>query len=280
MLSVIFIAGMLIVLSLGVFFFPTILGLPCLFATLLFAISIMYLFQDIVFKANSVSLGVADLLLKISYFSITFAIAAIQPKSFLSYVFYGSAVVVGLFDIFFLHFKRKDIFMESENKQITFGFLKYSISPKKLKNQEGIADNPKKLECYKGDYYTKMAFISCIVAMILRAVGTAICRPRSNQILDFVCLAVIFVASVVATVFQFISIKHVKASLGYKIIVLVMVFSASILGFCSELYLTEIFVGAILVMLSYVFFTIILYVCALSSLYYNKQLEKIEKTEE
>lgn len=280
MLNIIFIAGMLIVLSLGVFFFPTILGLPCLFATLLLAISIMYLFQDIVFKANSVSLGVADLLLKISYFSLAFAIKFVPAKSILSYVFYGAVVVIVLFDMFVLRFKRKDIFMESENKQIPFGFLKHSISPKKLKKQEGIADNPKKLECYKGDYYTKMAFISCIVAMILRAVGTAICRPRSNQMLDFVCLAVIFVASVVATVFQFISIKHVKAPLGYKIIVLVMVFSASILGFCSELYLTEIFVGAILVMLSYVFFTIILYVCALSSLYYNKQLEKIEKIEE
>ena len=118
MLNIIFIAGMLIVLSLGVFFFPTILGLPCLFATLLLAISIMYLFQDIVFKANSVSLGVADLLLKISYFSLAFAIKFVPAKSILSYVFYGAVVVIALFDMFVLRFKRKDIFMESENKHI------------------------------------------------------------------------------------------------------------------------------------------------------------------
>lgn len=280
MLNIIFIAGMLIVLSLGVFFFPTILGLPCLFATLLLAISIMYLFQDIVFKANSVLLGVVDLLLKLSYFSLAFAIRFVEPKSFLSYVFYGSVVLVGLFDMFVLCFKRNDVFMESENKQSTFGFLKHSISPTKLKNQEGIADNPNKLECYKGDYYTKMAFISCVVAMILRAVGTAICRPRSTQVLNLVCLAVICVSAVVAAVFQFVSIKAVKASLGYKLTVLVMVFSASILGFVSEIYLTEIFIGAVLIMLSYIFFTVVCYVCALSSLYYNKQLEKIEKIEE
>ena len=258
MLNIIFIAGMLIALSLGVFFFPTILGLPCLFATLLLAISIMYLFQDIVFKANSVLLGVADLLLKLSYFSLAFAIRFVEPKSFLSYVFYGSVVVVGLFDMFVLCFKRKDVFMESKNKQSAFGFLKHSISPTKLKNQEGIADNPNKLECYKGDYYTKMAFISCVVAMILRAVGTAICRPRSTQVLNLVCLAVICVSAVVAAVFQFVSIKAVKASLGYKLTVLVMVFSASILGFVSEIYLTEIFIGAVLIMLSYIFFTVVI----------------------
>lgn len=278
MMNIIFIVGMLIVLSLGVFFFPTILGLPCLFATLLLAISIMYLFQDIVFKVNSVSLGIADLLLKISYFSLTFAIRFVESKSFLSYAIYGSVVVIGLFDMFILRFKRKDAFMESKRR--AFDFLKYSISPTKLKNQKGIADNPDKLECYKGNYYTKMAFISYIIAIVLRIFGTTICSPRSSQALNIVCFAVIFVASVVVIVFQFISIKSVKAPVGYKLTVLVMAFSAPILGFVSEIYLTEIFIGAVLIMLSYIFFTVVGYVCALSSLYYNKKLEKIEKIEE
>ena len=280
MLNIIFVSCMIIVLSLGVFFFPTILGLPCLLATLFLTISIMYLFQDIVFKVNSVLPGVADLLLKISYFSLTFAIRFVESKSFLSYVLYGSVVVIGLFDMFVLRFKRKDAFAESKNKRGAFDFLKYSISPTKFKNQKGIADNPDKLECYKGDYYTKMAFISYIIAIALRIFGTTICSPRSSQALNIVCFAVIFVASVVVTVFQFISIKSVKAPVGYKLTVLVMVFSAPILGFVSEIYLTEIFIGAVLIMLSYIFFTVVGYVCALSSLYYNKQLEKITKTEE
>ena len=280
MLNIIFIAGMLIVLSLGVFFFPTILGLPCFFATLLLGMSIMYFFQDIVFKANSVLLGVADLLLKLFYFLLAFAICFVPQKSILSYVFYGAVIAVGLFDIFVLRFKRKDIFLESENKEIAYGFMKHSISPKKLKNQVGIFDDPKKLKCYKGDYYTKIAFISSIVAILLSTFMTAICRTRSIQILNLVCLTVIFVATVISTAFQFISIKPVKAPLGYKIIVLVMVFCAPTLAFCSEIYLTEIFAGAILLMLSYVFFAIILYVPALSSLYYNKQLAEIEKIEE
>ena len=48
--------------------------------------------------------------------------------------------------------------IEGENKKIAYGFMKTSISPKKLKNQSGISDNPKKLECHKGDYYTKKAY--------------------------------------------------------------------------------------------------------------------------
>ena len=279
MLNIIFVVVMLIVLSLGVFFLPMVLFLPCLFATLLLGMSCMYFLQDIVFKVNSVLLGVVDFLLKISYFSLAFAICFIPPKSILSYVLYGAAVAVGLFDIFVLRFKRKDIFLEEENKKIAYGFMKCSISPRKLKNQSGFSDNFKKLECHKGDYYTKIAFISCIVAVASSTFMTGICRSRSVEWLNIVCLAVIFVISVISTVFQFISIKSVKSPLGYKIIVLVITFCAPIIAFCSEIYLTEIFVGAILLLLSYMFFAIILYVPALSSLYYNKQLAEIEKTE-
>ena len=279
MLNLILIAIMLIVLSLGIFFFPMVLGLSCWFSMFLLGISIMYLFQDIVFKANSILFGVGDLLLKISYFSLTFAICFVQQKSFLSYVFYGTVFVVGLFDIFVLRVKRKDIFLEGENKKIAYGFMKTSISPKKLKNQSGISDNPKKLECHKGDYYTKTAFIYCIVTVALSTFMTGICRSRSVEWLNIVCLSVIFVISVISTVFQFMSIKSVKAPLGYKIIVLVITFCAPIIAFCSEIYLTEIFVGVILLLLSYMFFAIILYVPALSSLYYNKKLAEIEKIE-
>ena len=280
MLNLILIAIMLIVLSLGVFFLPTALFLPCLSATLLLGMSFMYFFQDIVLKVNSVLLGVVDLLLKISYFSLAFAICFVPPKSILSYVFYGAVVVIGAFDIFVFRFKRKDIFLEGENKKIAYGFMKTSISPKKLKNQSGISDNPEKLECYKGDYYTKTAFIYCIVTVALSTFMTGICRSRSVEWLNIVCLSVIFVISVISTVFQFMSIKSVKAPLGYKIIVLVITFCAPIIAFCSEIYLTEIFVGAILLLLSYMFFAIILYVPALSSLYYNKKLAEIEKAEE
>lgn len=279
MLNIIFVVVMLIVLSLGVFFLPVVLFLPCLFATLLLGMSCMYFLQDIVFKVNSVLLGVVDFLLKISYFSLAFAICFIPPKSILSYVLYGAAVAVGLFDIFVLRFKRKDIFLEDENKKIAYGFMKTSISPKKLKNQSGFSDNFKKLECHKGDYYTKIAFISCIVAVASSTFMTGICRSRSVEWLNIVCLAVIFVISVISTVLQFISIKSVKSPLGYKIIVLVMTFCAPIIAFCSEIYLMEVFVGAILLMLSYMIFAIVLYVPALSSLYYNKQLAEIEKTE-
>ena len=279
MLNIIFVVVMLIVLSLGVFFLPMVLFLPCLFATLLLGMSCMYFLQDIVFKVNSVLLGVVDFLLKISYFSLAFAICFIPPKSILSYVLYGAAVAVGLFDMFILRFKRKDIFLEEKNKKIAYGFMKHSISPRKLKNQVGIFDDSKKFECCKGDYYTKIAFISSIVAMLLSTFMTAICRPRLNQVLNFICLAVIFAATVIATVFQFMAIKSVKAPLGYKIVVLVMTFCAPIIAFCSEIYLTEVFVGAILLMLSYMIFAIVLYVPALSSLYYNKQLAEIEKTE-
>ena len=280
MLSIVFTVLMLLLLTLGIFFLPMALFLPCLFATLLLGISVMYFFQDIVFKVNSVSLGVVDLLLKLSYFSFAFAICFVPPRSILSYVFYGAVVVIGAFDIFVFRFKRKDIFLEDENKKIAYGFLKTSISPKKLKNQSGFSDNFKKLECHKGDYYTKIAFISCIVAVASSTFMTGICRSRSVEWLNIVCLAVIFVISVISKVFQFISIKSVKSPLGYKIIVLVITFCAPIIAFCSEIYLTEIFVGAILLLLSYMFFVIILYVPALSSFYYNKQLAEIEKTEE
>lgn len=278
-LNIILIAIMLIVLTLGTFFFPTVLGLSCLFATLLLGTSVMYFFQDIVFKVNSVLLGVADLLLKLSYFALVFAICFIPQKSILSYAFYGAVVVVGLFDIFALRFKRKDIFLERENKEIAYGFMKHSVSPKKLKNQSGISDNLEKLECHKGDYYTKLAFISNIIAMILSIFASTICNPRSIQILNLVCIAVIFVVSVISAVFQFMSTKAVKAPVGYKITVLVMGFFAPILYFCSEIYLTEIFAGAILWMLGIMFFAIVLYVSALSSLYYNKRLDEIKKEE-
>lgn len=280
MLNTILIAIMLILLTLGIFFLPTALFLPCLSSMLLLGISFMYFFQDIVFKVNSVLLGVVDLLLKISYFSLAFAICFVPPRSILSYVFYGAVVVIGAFDIFVFRFKRKDIFLEGENKKIAYGFMKTSISPKKLKNQSGIFDNPKKLECHKGDYYTKIAFISCIVAVASSTFMTGICRSRSVEWLNIVCLAMIFVISVISTVFQFMSIKPLKVSLGYKITVLFISFVSPILAFCSEIYLTEIFVGAILLLLSYMFFAIILYVPALSSLYYNKQLAEIEKIEE
>ena len=279
MLSIILTALMLIFLSLGVFFFSTVLFLPCLFATLLLGLSLMYFFQDIVFKVNSVLLGIADLLLKLSYFALVFAICFIPQKSILSYALYGAVVVVGLFDIFALRFKRKDIFLERENKEIAYGFMKHSVSPKKLKNQSGISDNLEKLECHKGYYYTKLAFIFNIIAMILCIFAVIICRPRSIQILNLVCIAVIFVVSVISAVFQFMSIKAVKAPVGYKITVLVMGFFAPILYFCSEIYLTEIFVGAILWMLGIMFFAIVLYVSALSSLYYNKRLDEIKKEE-
>ena len=279
MLNIIFVSVMLGVLSLGIFFLPSLLFLPCLFATLLLGISLMYFLQDIVFKANSALLSVADLLFKLSYFALVFAICRVPQKSVLSYAFYGAAVVVGLFDIFVLRFKRKDIFLERKNKETAYDFMKSAISPKKLKNQVGISDDPKKLEDCKGIYYTKTAFISSITAMILSVLANAICRPRSIEVLNFVCLAVIFVASVIAAAFQLVSIKSVKAPLGYKITVLIMAFSAPILAFCSEIYLAEIFVGAVLLMLSYVFFGVSLYIPTLTSLYYNKELDEIEKAE-
>lgn len=279
MLNIILIAIMLIVLSLGIFFFPMVLGLSCWFSMFLLGISIMYLFQDIVFKANSILLGIGDLLLKISYFSLTFAICFVQQKSFLSYVFYGAVFVVGLFDIFVLRVKRKDIFLDGENKKTAYDFLKYAISPKKLKNQSGISDDSKKLECYKGYYYTKVAFISNIIVIFVSVCLRSMCEPRSMEIFNFVCLAIIVVISVIATVFHFISIKALKAPLGYKISVLVIVFSPSILLFSGEVYFSDAFQGAILVMLGYMFFGISMNVPALSSLYYNKQLAEIEKIE-
>ena len=279
MLNLILIAIMLIVLSLGVFFLPTALFLPCLSATLLLGMSFMYFFQDIVLKVNSVLLGVVDLLLKISYFSLTFAICFVQQKSILSYVFYGAVVVIGAFDIFVFRFKRKDIFLEGENKKIAYDFLKYAISPKKLKNQSSISDDSKKLECYKGYYYTKVAFISNIIVIFVSVCLRSMCEPRSMEILNFVCLAIIVVISVIATVFHFISIKALKAPLGYKISVLVIAFSHSILLFSGEVYFSDVFQGAILVMLGYMFFGISMYVLNLSSLYYNKQLAEIEKIE-
>ena len=279
MLNIIFVAVMLGVLSIGIFFLPSVLFLPCLFATLLLGISIMYFFQDIVFKTNSILLGVGDLLLKISYFALVFAICFVPQKSILSYSFYASAVVVGLFDIFVLRFKREDIFLERENKEIAYDFMRFAVSPKKLKHQAGVSENGKKLEACKGIYYTKTAFICSIVTMILSVFAVAICRPRSISLLNLICLAVIFVLSVIATAFQFMAIKSVKAPLGYKITVLVMAFSAPIFAFCSEIYLSEIFVGAVLLMLSYVFFGVSLYIPALTSLYYNKELDEIGKAE-
>ena len=154
MLNIILIAIMLIVLSLGIFFFPMVLGLSCWFSMFLLGISIMYLFQDIVFKANSILLGIGDLLLKISYFSLTFAICFVQQKSFLSYVFYGAVVVVGLFDIFVLRVKRKDIFLDGENKKTAVSKPNQTNSQKA--NVNNIMDEYEKIEKLKNTVKTKV----------------------------------------------------------------------------------------------------------------------------